>query len=137
MIAPESTLHTASTIQTASTTIPPKCKCLAELDPNVQHPLLPEVYTPLECLEYDAESILLQQPISPIECFSYFFTLKIWEVLHDGTNAYYIFKHSTVGPSERGWNPVSVKDLKIWLGLIIYMGIVDCLSIKDYWAKDT
>ena len=44
--------HIASTIHTASTTMPPKRKCLAELDPNAKHPLLPEVYTPLERLEY-------------------------------------------------------------------------------------
>ena len=72
----------------------PKRKCLADLDPNVERSSLPEVYTPLEHHQYDAESLLLQQPTSPIECFSYFFNLKIWEVLRDGTNAYYTSKHS-------------------------------------------
>jgi len=117
--------------------MPPKRKSSSELDPNKEQPLQPDVYTPLERQEYDAESLLLPQPTSPMECFSYFFNLEIWEVLCNGTNSYHTSKYTTAGSSERGWRPVTVRDMKIWIGLVIYMGIVDCPSIKDYWAEDT
>ena len=120
--------------------MPPKRKSLAEMDSIVKLVrATPTVYTPLERHEYDAESLLIQRPTSPIECFSYFFDLNVWEVLCDGTNANYAFRYSPAGSSEgaRGWKPVTISDLKIWIGLVIYMGIMRCPSVEDYWTGCT
>jgi len=98
-----------------------KRKSLADLDPNVQVDTLPELleYTPLDRrYEHDAESLLPQQPTSPLEYFSYFFNAEIWEV-REGTNAYYTSQHRSGGePSERGWKPVTAREMKIWIGLV-------------------
>jgi len=69
--------------------MPPKRQQANSLSINSAVNALPEVYTPLEHQEYDAEVLFLHPPTSPIECFSYFFNLQVWEVLRDGTNAYY------------------------------------------------
>jgi len=127
----------ATTSATAAT--PLKRKSLADLDVQVDTLPEPLEYTPLDGrYEHDAESLLPQQPTCPLEYFSYFFNAEIWEVLCEGTNAYYTSQHRSGGePSERGWEPVTVREMKIWIGLVIYMGIVVCPSVEDYWAEKT
>jgi len=134
---------TSATAMTQRKRAAVKRKSLADLDPNVQVDTLP-LAEPLEYIplggryEHGAESLLPQQLTSPFEYFSYFFNAEIWEVLCEGTNAYYTYKHRSGGePSERGWKPVTVTEMKIWIGLVIYMGIVVCPSIEDYWAEET
>ena len=39
------------------------------------------------------------------------------EVLCNSTNAYYTA--ASHGPSERPWKPVTITDMKIWIGLLI------------------
>ena len=36
----------------------------------------------------------------------------------------------------RKWTKLTVNELKIWLALVIYMGIFKLPSIEDYWKLD-
>ena len=33
----------------------------------------------------------------------------------------------------RRWEPVGIGELQCWIGIIIYMGVVDIPAVKDYW----
>ena len=35
----------------------------------------------------------------------------------------------------RGWKPVDLRELQCWIGIIIYMGIVNIPAVKDYWRS--
>ncbi|CAG8728455.1 15716_t:CDS:2, partial [Gigaspora rosea] len=36
----------------------------------------------------------------------------------------------------RPWSPLTLNELKIWLGLIIYMGVHKISAVEDLWNND-
>ena len=43
---------------------------------------------------------------------------------------------SNLAGEGRNWTELTVQELKIWLALVIYMGIFKFPSVEDYWQKD-
>ena len=77
---------------------------------------------------------------TPEECFSLFFDDNLWQYLVDKTNEYAAKKLSemTIRPRSlyRKWVPVTVTEMKAFLGVILNIGIIQLSCLKDYWNTD-
>jgi hypothetical protein len=71
--------------------------------------------------------------LTPISIFMLFFTDEIFNQLVENTNSYAIEKGAGTG---RGWYPLTIPELKIWIALLIYMGLFKFPSVCDYWNSD-
>ena len=49
------------------------------------------------------------------------------------TNEYAQSKNAGIG---RVWTILTLIELKIWFGIVIYMGIVKLPRVRDYWSSD-
>ena len=104
---------------------------------------LPQVpkYEPLIREEHDAVGLPVELCTTPLDVFSQLFTVEMWESLCKNTNAYYHDKASKASlPPDvrpRPWKDTTVGELKVWLGLVLYMGVVTMPSIPLYWEGTT
>src|SRR6218665_986120 len=73
--------------------------------------------------------------VTPLDCFSLFFTSTIWNILVEQTNLYYR-QSAAAKPSPMPWNDVDLKEIQAFIGLIIAMGVVRMLELDDYWSTD-
>src|SRR5437879_1937498 len=66
-----------------------------------------------------------------------FFTESIFEILARNTNSYARLKQvdKRTGRAQF-WKDTSAAELKIFFGIIIYMGLFKSASVQDYWRKD-
>ena len=75
--------------------------------------------------------------VSPMQCFSLFFTAALWRFLVDNTNTYAQQKIQQMSPHNRSlyrnWRPVTMDEMK---AVILNMGIIQMNNIKDYWRTD-
>jgi hypothetical protein len=67
---------------------------------------------------------------TPINIFSLFFTHIILNLIVENTNEYAKFKNTGEG---RPWTELILSELKIFLAILIYMGLFKMPSIEDYW----
>ena len=77
----------------------------------------------------------------PVNCgalgfFQLFFDDIVFEQLAETTNSYAIFKGAS-NPGHRRWTPTSAAELKIFFGIIIYMGVFPSAQVPDYWRHDS
>lgn len=72
---------------------------------------------------------------SPNNYFGLFFTESELETLVQNTNAYATQKGAGA-PGHRLWRATSIPELKIFLGLIIYMGVFSSPRNPDYWTSN-
>lgn len=108
-------------------------------EPTLKLPPVPE-YEPLQPHhdEHEAAGLPAELCTSPLAVFQQLFTNDIWEAICKNTNAYYQQKSkSASGTTPRPWKDTTVGELKVWLGLILYMGIIPCPATSDYWDEDT
>jgi hypothetical protein len=70
----------------------------------------------------------------PLLLFQLFFSDAVFEMLAAATNAYAAFKNAG-GPGRRQWKDTTAAELKIWLGLIIYMGVVRQGRTDEFWYR--
>ena len=73
---------------------------------------------------------------SPLDYFQLFFDDDLFDLLVQNTNQYAASKNAG-GNGTRPWKPTSIPEMKIFFGLIIYMGIFPSAQVKDYWSRDT
>ncbi|XP_054747936.1 piggyBac transposable element-derived protein 4-like [Anastrepha obliqua] len=86
----------------------------------------------------------LQQPIptdiSCIDAFLLFVDNDVIEVIVSETNKYaeeYVNKGALTRFSrKKNWIPTTDFEMKNFLGLLLWMGLVKVGSLKDYWSKD-
>ena len=74
----------------------------------------------------------------PIEYFSLFLTNDILTVMVDETNLYatqHLGTLDDVGPRSRlhRWTPTDISEIKRFIGLIGWMGLVKVPKLSDYW----
>jgi hypothetical protein len=67
---------------------------------------------------------------TPFKYFQLFFSDRILLDIVDATNEYARQKDAGEG---RKWTPLTAQELRIWLGIQIYMGIVRLPSTELYW----
>ncbi|CAH1763517.1 9252_t:CDS:2 [Entrophospora sp. SA101] len=72
---------------------------------------------------------------SPYSIFRLFFSEKQLQTIVKNTNLY-AYKKNTES-DQKDWNDLTLNELKIWLALVIYMGIFKLPAIKDYWVIDS
>ena len=73
----------------------------------------------------------------PLSLFKLFMTEEVLDTVAANTNAY----AAQEGPAERAsggrarpWKTVTTAELKIWLGLVVYMSVVRA-TLADYWTR--
>jgi len=71
---------------------------------------------------------------SPSSSFKLFFTDEEFEILAENTNAY--ARQKEAGRQGRPWRPTCGAELKIFFGLIIYMGVYRSTGISSYWSRN-
>ena len=75
---------------------------------------------------------------SPYELFSLFWDESVFEQLAVNTNLYAKLKQDSQtqpGKQRRKWHKTTASELKVWIGLIIHMGLHKEPSISLYWSK--
>ena len=71
---------------------------------------------------------------SILDFFARFFTEEVWTFLVTETNRY-ADNNRIVSPSSRAWSPVSVQEMKAFVGILILMGILKLPRLEMYWSK--
>ncbi|CAG8620727.1 7140_t:CDS:2, partial [Dentiscutata heterogama] len=71
--------------------------------------------------------------VSPLLLFQLFFTNEQLCLMVENTNTYEQVKGRVGGWV---WNPLTLNKLKIWLGLIIYMGVDHINVMDDLWNQE-
>ena len=68
------------------------------------------------------------------ELFERFFTQEAWDLLVQETNRYANLVTGST-PNSRPWNGTNVEEMKAFIGIIIYMGIIKLPRLELYWSK--
>lgn len=68
--------------------------------------------------------------------FELFFDATVFEQLAENTNSNANFKHAG-DLGHRRWTPPSAAELRIFFGIIIYMGVFPSAQVSDYWRHDS
>ncbi|XP_042604919.1 piggyBac transposable element-derived protein 4-like isoform X2 [Cyprinus carpio] len=69
---------------------------------------------------------------SPLQYFELFFSKSVLQTVVENTNAYGAMRREG---TKRQWENISIKDLKSFIALVIYMGVLKCFKLTDYWKK--
>ena len=80
--------------------------------------------------------------IEPHLMFQLFFSDEIFETICTNTNLYAADKKAKkVTEAGKGlgrkWVDTSVEEIKCWLGIVIYMGVINLLAVRDFWRHDS
>ena len=87
---------------------------------DIQHPPQEEYQHPMP-----------QEVLQPYQYFQKFFTLELLDMIVYQTNLYARQRNVTTGFS------IDANEMLVFIGCLIYMGIVTCPSIEDYWSYGT
>lgn len=79
---------------------------------------------------------LESQDSSIFYIFSQFFSAQLINTIVQNTNIYANSKIAKNKNTGRKWDSLTVSEFKIWLALVIYMGIFKLPAIQDYWNQD-
>ena len=72
--------------------------------------------------------------MSASELFARYFTDEVWQLIVDETNRYAASCRQNLSDHSRPWTPVTVADIKAFIGLVILMGIVKSPQLDLYWS---
>ncbi|KAK9969977.1 hypothetical protein ABG768_028118 [Culter alburnus] len=67
-----------------------------------------------------------------LQLFQLFFAMSVLQIIVQHTNAYGAKNQQEGG---KPWNNILVEDLKSYLALIVYMGLVNVSAFTDYWRR--
>jgi len=81
-------------------------------------------------------SFLQLDNVTPYIIFSQFFSPKQIEVIVQNTNIYAYYHIAKSNGNNRVWKELTAGELKIWLALVIFMGVFKFPSVDDYWKTD-
>ena len=81
-------------------------------------------------------SLLNYKHVSPASIFRFILSDSLLSTICKKTNSYAQEKRDTTEMKGRSWSSIMVSDLKIWLGIVIYMGIFSAPALEDYWKHD-
>ena len=69
--------------------------------------------------------------------FQLYFTDEIWDLLVTNSNKYAEWKRSQQEKEGRPWEPVTIVELKAFMGVQLMMGILHLPRQEDYWQTKT
>ncbi|XP_042567623.1 piggyBac transposable element-derived protein 4-like [Cyprinus carpio] len=67
---------------------------------------------------------------SPLDYFELFFTKSVLKTIVEHTNAYGAMRQEG---KKLPWEDITIKDLRSFIALVIYMGVLKCFTLPDYW----
>ena len=73
--------------------------------------------------------------IVPLKCFNLFIPPSFYDELLVQTNLYADQQCLTNNDTCR-WNPITLNELKVFIGITFVMGIIPLPAINDYWSTD-
>jgi len=73
--------------------------------------------------------------LNAYQIFTLFFTDDMFNIMTANTNAYAL-EHLDEHTNGRPWSPTSPAELRIWVGITIYMGLNPMPGLRDYWRHD-
>jgi hypothetical protein len=76
----------------------------------------------------------------PVHYFELFWGPEVWNTLVENTNAYAQYKgawykENKTEEKSRWWKAVTLYEMRIFIAILIYMGIVSTSNISSYWNK--
>src|SRR6266487_4769122 len=75
-----------------------------------------------------------------INYFKLFWGSEVWNTLVENTNAYAQYKEARNKENKekksRWWKAVTLYEMRIFIAILIYMGIVSASNISSYWNKN-
>ena len=86
----------------------------------------------------------IDEDSSPYDIFKMIFTEEVFQFLVDQTNLYYEqYIHEKGGLESlpqhsrfRSWTPVSVPEMKVFMAIVLYQGLVRLSRYDMYWSKN-
>nr|XP_002667755.4 piggyBac transposable element-derived protein 4-like [Danio rerio] len=69
---------------------------------------------------------------SPLQLFQLFFTPSVLQTIMQHSNAYATKQRQG---TDKSWKNISVEDLKSYLALVIFMGLLKVCALTDYWRR--
>lgn len=82
------------------------------------------------------QAVRLDSQMSPLSVFSLFFTEATFSELARNTNSYANSKEAGDVEGSRHWEVTTPDELRIFFGIITYMGVFKSPSVKDYWSTN-
>ncbi|XP_052394791.1 piggyBac transposable element-derived protein 4 isoform X3 [Carassius gibelio] len=67
---------------------------------------------------------------NPLQYFELFFSKSVLKTILENTNVYGAMRQDG---KKMPWEDITIKDLKSFIALVIYMGVLKCFSLTDYW----
>lgn len=141
--AKEPLLHSSSIAPSSPSPSPPPSPKKEETKRNLAQLLheMPHyedvVFEPLKMAEPFPPTIELPSEVnieSSYSLFALFFSDDLIGLLSSNTNKY--AKAKNAGQSGREWYETTTSDIKIFLAILIYMGVHISPSDEDYWRTD-
>lgn len=77
----------------------------------------------------------LSQESSELDYFTLFFDLPLLQQITSATNKYARSK-TMKNTTNKKWKDTSVEEIEAYIGILIYMGLVDLSEVKDYFIGD-
>src|SRR4051812_20898175 len=79
--------------------------------------------------------------LTPYLIFCLFFPQNQLQTIDTNTNKYAAVHGAKQGTNQKGegrnWVSLTIEELRVWLALVIYMGIFKFPSVNDYWIKNS
>jgi hypothetical protein len=72
----------------------------------------------------------------PLALFSLFINDELWEIVAQNTNTYAEVKRRGKEEHTRPWTPTYASEIKVFIGILIYMGVHKEPRIEHYWRRD-
>jgi len=73
----------------------------------------------------------------PYALFTLFWPEKLWTTITTNTNLYAVQKRmSSTAERQSPWHETCPSELKIFVGILIYMGLYRCYTEHQYWRND-
>ncbi|NP_001418355.1 wu:fc11c11 [Danio rerio] len=69
---------------------------------------------------------------SVLQYFQLFFSKSVMQKIVDHSN---IYASMHTNEKKKPWKNITIKDLKSFIAMVIYMGIVKCFNLTDYWKR--
>lgn len=86
--------------------------------------------TPREA-EVILPSIFQDHVPSPCQLFTLLWPEFIWDIIANNTNLY-TQAHLDSNKTQRSWHPTTAAEIRVFMGIIIYMGTIPAVRIENY-----
>ncbi|KAJ1360664.1 hypothetical protein KIN20_038418 [Parelaphostrongylus tenuis] len=99
-----------------------------EIDAEWSNVVVARENSPLDESSLGFQSDIMLTCKDPVDFYE-LFMVDVWELIVKETNIYGYQKHP-------GWEPITMEDMKKFIGLCLQMGIVQLPHLKNYWSNN-